>query len=148
MFFTHSKLLKTMEQFTYLGTLGMGNSPVVYRSSVQIDIRKGDKHILQMAIVDSGSDITLMDFEIAQFLEIDLATCDRVNLGGIIGKSVGYSSEVSIVVEKFKKEISIPVVFTEELNTGILLGQTGFFDNYKITFDRRNRAFSLEENAK
>lgn len=99
-----------------------------------------------MAIVDSGSDITLMDFDIAQFLEIDLAQCKEVNLGGITGRSVGYTSEVSIVVEKFQREVAIPVVFTKELNTGILLGQVGFFDNYTITFDRKNKTFFLEQN--
>lgn len=135
-----------MEQFSYLGTLGMGNSPMVYRPSVQIEIRKGDKSILQMAIVDSGSDITLMDFEIAQFLEIDLGKCKEVNLGGITGKSAGYASEITIVVEKFKKEVTIPVIFTKELNTGILLGQIGFFDTYKVAFDRKNKTFFLEEN--
>jgi len=135
-----------MEQFTYLGTLGMGSSPMIYRPSVQIDIRKNGKHILQMAIVDSGSDITLMDFDIAQFLEIDLSKCREVNLGGITGKGVGYVSDIAIVVERFTKEIAVPVVFTKELNTGILLGQEGFFDNYKVTFDKRHTMFSLEEN--
>lgn len=135
-----------MQAFTYLGTLGMGSSPMVYRPSIQIDIRKNGKHISQMAIVDSGSDITLMDFDIAQFLEIDLKKCKGVNLGGITGRSAGYASEVSIVVERFEKEIMIPVIFTKELNTGILLGQIGFFDNYKIVFDRKNKTFFLEEN--
>jgi hypothetical protein len=59
---------------------------------------------------------------------------------------VGYSSNVSIIVERFKREIDIPVIFTKELNTGILLGQIGFFDNYKVTFEKTNKAFYLEEN--
>jgi hypothetical protein len=91
--------------------------------------------------------MTLVNAEIAIYLGIDMHTCTRVNLGGITGKSAGYVSEVEVLIDRFPKALAMPVVFVEELNTGILLGQTGFFEHFLVTFDRRKKAFSLKRNT-
>lgn len=133
-------------QFPYLTTLGLGQGEMAFRPSLEIAIHASGKRFVQMAIVDSGSDISLMNYEVAEFFAIDLTRCKKTNVGGVTGKGIGYLTSIGITVEGFKKEITTPVVFIKDLNTGILLGQTGFFEKFKIIFERKKRVFTLEEN--
>jgi hypothetical protein len=135
-----------MKQYSYLGTLGIGSSTIVYVPTLQISILGTHSQISQMAMVDSGSSISIMNFEIAEFLKIDKEKCKKVNLAGITGKSVGYESTVTIVVDGFTEKITLPVIFTKELNTGILLGQIGFFDKFTVIFEKKHNIFTLDRN--
>lgn len=137
-----------MKQYSYLGTLGIGSGTIVYVPSLQINILGTHSQISQMAMVDSGSSITIMNLEIAEFLKIDTKMCKKVNLAGITGRGVGYESTVTIVIEGFAEKMSLPVIFTKELNTGILLGQIGFFDKFTITFEKAHNIFKLVRNDK
>lgn len=137
-----------MKQYSYLGTLGIGSGTIVYLPSLHINIIGDTLQISQMAMVDSGSSVSIMNLEIAKFLNVDIEKCKKVNLAGITGRSVGYESIITIVVEGFTEMLSLPVIFTKELNTGILLGQIGFFDKFTITFDKVHNIFKLERNKK
>lgn len=139
-----------MKEYQYLGTLGMGSSPVVYRPSIEILISNNDKpaikSIVQMAMVDSGSDVVLMDVEIAEYLEIDPNACQKTRMSGVTGEAEGFVAKVHLKVEQFEETIPVDVVFIKELKTGILLGQKGFFDYFTIIFDKSNNIFKLERN--
>lgn len=136
----------SMKQYSYLGTLTTGAKSITYLPSLRIDILGEKSHIRQMAMIDSGSSITLMDFEIAEFLKVDIAKCKKVNLAGITGRSDGYESTVTIVLDGLKEKLSLPVIFTKELNTGILLGQIGFFDKFTVIFEKKANISKLERN--
>lgn len=125
----------------------MGNSPIIYRPSIEIELINGRNKTKQMAIVDSGTDISLMDFGVAKVLNVDFKSCEKRKVGGITGSSVGYRTDVEIIVERFTARLKIPVIFVEELNTGILLGQIGFFEHFVITFDKKKSIFTLKENT-
>lgn len=137
-----------MKQYSYLGTLSLGGKSIIYLPSLRIDILGSASQISQMAMIDSGSSISLMNLEIAEFLKIDIKNCKKVNLAGITGRSDGYESMVTIIIEGFSEKLTIPVIFTKELNTGILLGQIGFFDKFTIIFDKAKNIFKLERNKR
>ena len=134
------------KKYHYFGQLGIGAQKIVYRPILEIVIEHNKKSIRATAIVDSGTEISLIESSIAHFLEIDLTKCKKVKLSGITGEAVGYASDISIQVEGFKEILSIPVIFTDELKTGILLGQIGFFESFIITFDKAHNEFLLERN--
>jgi len=41
------------------------------------------------------------------------------------------------------KKIKIPVGFINSDSVGLLLGQEGFFDNYRIKFERDHNVFEI-----
>lgn len=134
--------------YPYLGTLGLGDSLIAYRPSLEIEICRDKIGIAQMAMVDSGSDATLMDVEIAEYLGINLADCPRVKLSGVTGAGDGFVADVEIHIEKIAESIPLQVVFVKELRTGILLGQKGFFEYFTVTFEKNKNRFGLERNTK
>lgn len=76
--------------------------------------------------------------------DLDLNTLEKVNLGGVGGTAAGYVMHIEIGVEN--TFFSIPTVFSFEFSPdefGGLAGQIGFFDAFKIQFDRANREVHL-----
>jgi hypothetical protein len=136
-----------MVRFPYLTTLGLGSGKLTSRPFLDVEIHyKDTKPFRTTAIVDSGSDITLMDAELAEYFGIDELTCEQVALSGVTGKSSGFVGYVAIKIEGFEEMIPQTVIFTRELKTGILLGQQCFFAYFRITFDKANNIFELERN--
>lgn len=137
-----------MKWYPYLGTLGQGDMRIMYRPSLQIEITRGKVSMSQTAMVDSGSDVTLMDEDIAHVLDIDLQTCPRVQLSGVAGDSVGHVATVSVTIERMAGSMPMEVVFIKDLRTGILLGQKDFFSYFTVVFEKQKNRFGLERNTK
>ena len=94
-------------------------------------------------LIDSGADTTLMDVSIATVLGINLTDANKHVTYGIDGKPHEiHETEVAIQVDKLN-QITIPVSFMENLPVPCLLGQEGFFDAYRIKFERDHKTFEL-----
>jgi hypothetical protein len=109
-----------------------------------IDIIKNGKTISNLAIVDSGAYISIFPDSFAESFGIDKSKCKKHEVGGITGPDVeGFESNVKIRIPKFDEEFEIPVVFVPDLNSDVLLGQKGFFDLFRVKFDKVQNTFSL-----
>jgi len=118
---------------------GLGNVPVV-----NVELFNKNKSINQLALIDSGANVSLINSEIALFLGIDLSHCQKKSISGIVGGSMeGYLCNILLKVDQFDEKIEIPVLFVENLNFTMLLGQNGFFDHFKVGFNRKDQRFSL-----
>ena len=95
-----------------------------------------------LAMVDSGTDSTVLDADIARSLRTDLSRCQRVRLGGI-GSLDGYMTNVQLAVPDFDLAMDIPVMFAENLPVQGLLGQKHFFQRFKIRFEKDKNKFYL-----
>jgi aspartyl protease len=97
-----------------------------------------------LALVDSGADFCMFDGELASVLDVDLPSLQQVKLSGINGSVVGYVAHLEISVNDHF--IPVPVVFSFDFSPvgfGGIIGQVGFFDAFKVQFDRTNRAVHL-----
>jgi len=101
------------------------------------------------ALIDSGADCSLFNTEIADMLGLDLSKGKPANFTGISGKTTGHRLEdIKIKVEQFDKTIKIPVCFVKSKTVGLLLGGEGFFDKYRIKFEKDHDTFELKASKK
>ena len=50
---------------------------------------------------------------------------------------------IEIKVENMENKVKIPVSFIESETVGIVLGQEGFFDQYRIKFEKDHDTFEI-----
>lgn len=97
-----------------------------------------------LALVDSGADFCMFDGALSYALDLDLSTLQQINLSGINGSAVGYVAHLEIGVHDHF--VAVPAVFSFDFSPvgfGGVIGQVGFFDAFKIQFDRASREFDL-----
>jgi hypothetical protein len=113
------------------------------------------------ALLDSGADNCVFHAEVAQQLEIDVTSGEEKVFGGMgFGKVVGYFHDVDISVGGVWVP-SCRVTFSYELlrdsptypgqKEGLhygILGQEGFFDKFKVIFDRAAEDIELRPKFK
>jgi len=96
------------------------------------------------ALIDSGADNALFNEEIAELLGIDLSRAKPVKLTGISGQLDGRRLEdVKIKLKNFDEAVKIPICFVKSPTVGVLLGQEGFFDKYRIKFEKDHNSFEV-----
>lgn len=105
-----------------------------------------------MSLIDSGADMSAIDFRWAELLGL--------NLSGKKTKSFGVGSEIDTVISKVRAEvfrgherysydIPIRVLFIDDSEPFIttLIGRKGFFDHFKITIDESQQKVTLKSNG-
>ena len=131
----------TWKEFTYTVQIGPGNSwihrPLIH---VAVSLRGEDNMVRIPALIDSGTDGTVLDAAIAQSLGIDPARCQKVRLGGI-GSAQGFLSNVQLTVPDLDVTMNIPVVFAHHLPFDALLGQRHFFEAFRVRFEKDRNKF-------
>lgn len=96
-----------------------------------------------LTLIDSGATISVFRPEIARELGINLETGKEIYLGGVGGRIKGYIHIVKITV--LRKRFACPVVFSREYVVSFnLLGQTGFFEKFTISFVEKNNQVELD----
>lgn len=136
-----AKRLKWKE-YNYSVQSGPGNS-WIYRPVLKIIVStKNSERVPVLAMVDSGTDSTVLDESVAESLNIDPRACQKVKLGGI-GTAEGFLSAVAISVPDLDIKMDIPVVFAHHLPMEGLLGQRHFFQRFKVRFEKDINKFYL-----
>ncbi len=96
------------------------------------------------ALVDSGADCSLFNIQVAEVLGIDLSNARPARFTGISGQIDGYRLEkIKIKVDGLNKSVEIPVCFIKSPTVSLLLGQEGFFDQYRIRFEKDHDTFEI-----
>jgi hypothetical protein len=115
----------------------------VKRPVVEIEISHKKQARKFLAVIDSGADNTLMPSYIADVLGIDRRGCPQYSVMGISMEPIeGFIADIDFLVRKQTVKFTAPVVFIER-NIPILLGQEGFFDTYRIRFEKDHDIFEV-----
>jgi hypothetical protein len=99
-----------------------------------------------LALPDSGADMCLFPLKLARQLNLDVSAMPKSLTGGVgSAANVTYYDTVSIDLGDGIK-FSAYVGFTQGLDySGIgLLGQSGFFEQFRVEFDLNRKTFSIE----
>ena len=104
----------------------------------------GGRKIFPLGLIDSGADLTMENIAYAKELGIDLD-----GAGGKPMRGIG-SGEVSTFLSTFPikspdlgEEILVPACYIDSNNVDILIGQEGFFDAYRIKFEKDHDTFEI-----
>lgn len=118
----------------------------IKRPLLQVTLSKGAKHVNLICLVDSGADDCLFPESLTKLLDIDLKSGDLKQFAGIAaGHIVGaYRHTIGLQVHGLPEKVEIDAYFTEGDYVQGLLGQTGFFENFKVSFERYKGQFDVE----
>ncbi|CAN5732790.1 hypothetical protein BH11PAT2_BH11PAT2_07190 [soil metagenome] len=134
--------------YPYIAQFAQKDGTFKYRPYLDIIIAstESEMHGKFKALVDSGSDITVMDSQIAEFLGIDKKGKEAGRMIGVVESREGFLAKVNIEVLGFPEVMTFTVLFIEDLTTSnydVLLGQQDFFKRFVVSFDGRRNSFSL-----
>ncbi len=116
----------------------------IKRPMIEIEVFSKDDSKKFDALIDSGADLSLFNLEIAEALDVDLTNSKPSNFTGIAGNVDGYRvDKLKIKVNGFTETVEIPACFVDSPSVGILLGQDGFFDLYRIKFEKDHDTFEI-----
>lgn len=111
--------------------------PVVFRNP------KNGREMPIFCLVDSGASDILINQEIAESLGIEVKRGKPHTYGGIGGEVMGYEHVIALRIVGDDHEFTVVCsVLPLPLYDG-LLGQRGFFDNYKVVFEKYKKRFEV-----
>lgn len=117
----------------------------VSRPVVPIALINGSQRIRNLALIDSGADYCIFHAEIGEQIGLDIESGKRLSFFGTGGQEQSAFFH-DVKLEVGGHEISCFAGFSRELESlpyGIL-GQIGFFNKFKITFDYEKGKIELQ----
>lgn len=131
-------------KYQYLTVLnGDPNGKHFRRPAVDVEIFGPTRSLDTFALLDSGADNCLFQFEFAEAIGVDLTKCKKSMTIGVEGNGAEiYLTDIEIKVKGLEK-IKVPVGFIKSKSVNGLLGQIGFFDLNRIKFERDHNTFEI-----
>lgn len=136
-----------LQSYRYTAQVRRGNIDFSLRPLVDVEIGGRTQTRTFKALVDSGTDITVMDKSIATLLDISPDGRSTGSISGIEEWKPGFIAPVSLKVDKFPNDtFNFDVLFIQDLsrNFDVILGQLDFFQNFDVTFKKSQDTFYLQ----
>lgn len=126
-------------------------SPVFPRSSVlrpkiHIALKSGNSTPIDtLALIDSGSDYCLSCADFGEAIGLTIENEFDLSISGIsLTPITFYFHDIKLIVGGWEKDCKMG--FSRGFNFNfVVLGQSGFFDLYKVTFDYKKEVIELRE---
>lgn len=116
----------------------------VFEPVITIPIKTQSGYEKWEFLLDSGAVVSSLPREWAEKIGQDLAFLKRSTFRGFGGKtSFAYQGEMSVLLGEEDKVV--PVVFTEASGTKSLLGRKGFFEDYSIYFNHKDKQIEIRK---
>ncbi|MEK9132527.1 MAG: hypothetical protein AAB606_02360 [Patescibacteria group bacterium] len=119
-----------------------------FRPTVSIMFKNKSRFIFTEAIIDSGADFTILPIEIAGMLDIKLDLRTKATFHGA-GSNPFTVYPSPLEIEHILRQGGFrPIqwktkVFFAESQPGILLGQKGFLERFKVTLDGQRKEVEI-----
>ena len=112
--------------------------------AIPVVLKANKKQIKLLAVIDSGSEVSLFDKDSAKELGIDYRLTKEIrNMNGVSGRLLVYVHRLEVCIGN--RTFPCKIGFSDERTTSHnLLGRQGFFENFKITFNETNHKILLE----
>ena len=118
---------------------------LTFRPVITIALQYQDSKQKFSVLVDSGADTCLFPRDVAEVLNIDIKSGPRAFFTGIGGGQIPfYFHEVDIFIGEYQAKAKVGFS-TSTIGTTGLLGQQGFFDNFLISFDYKNKFLEIKK---
>lgn len=101
-----------------------------------------------VAVVDSGADFSVLPKEVAEVLGLRLDQ-NIEPCYGISGKIDAAEDHVRVKIqnshESYSFNITVKILLSEEVDIPVLIGRSGFFEEFEITFNESREKISLKK---
>jgi hypothetical protein len=108
----------------------------IKRPMLQVTFVNGTKRHQIVCLVDSGADECLFHASVGRSSGLDLQSGRYKKFDGIAGSIEAYVHPIELQVQDVPERVMIDAGFTESDGVHAILGQAGFFENFKICFER------------
>lgn len=109
----------------------------IARPYIQVKLTGPRGSSVGYALIDSGADRSLFNIQIAEKIGLDLSKATDEYFGGIEGGNLKAKlHKVKLEIIGMDEEIEILAGFIDSSGVAAILGQDGFFDTYKIKFEK------------
>lgn len=130
-------------KFKYSEYFGSDGSKI-FRPTISIIFGNKSKFIHTEAIIDSGADFTILPIEIAGVLDIKLDPRTKTTFHGAGNNSFTVYPSLVEIEHTLRQGGFRPIrwkteVFFAESQPGILLGQKGFLEKFRVTLDGQRK---------
>jgi hypothetical protein len=89
-----------------------------------------------LGMIDSGTAEILLHTGIGEAMGIDIASGEKALYGGIGGVIEGYKHTLRMQVRGDRNTYEVACAFAPIEGMDALFGQRGFFENYKVVFEK------------
>lgn len=130
-------------EFPYLKDAQGRHAPIVY-----LQVWTGNRWLYLQAYVDSGASWSVFHVDVAQLLGIHLSRAKRRYV------ALGNGSVIPIYLQQIRvrfagAEFKAPAGFSDALRMGFnLMGRSGFFNRFAMTFNDRARRLTVTRLSK
>lgn len=116
-----------------------------FRPIIPVSLKYNSKTFDYLALVDSGADFNMFHAGLAKILGIDLTRLKRIPFSGIKSNATGEAFVTAIDLGINNVFVNSPVMFSNDIsdNGYGIVGQLGFFNHFKITFDYLDKDIEL-----
>jgi len=126
---------------------GSKRQSIIYRPIIPVTITYKKKLVVFQTLIDSGADYNIFHGDIAAYLGINLTKGSKKNISGLSGGKIkGYTHKVHLKINQcyFPSEIT----FSNQIpdNALAVLGNKGFFNKFKVTFNLKELKINLKRN--
>lgn len=122
--------------------------PGVLRPVIPVTLTINGQKIQYEALVDSGADMCIFDAQLADIAGLDVTTGKLRKVAGVTGQSeVQYVHPMTINVGGWEKEIEAGLLPNIGKYGYGILGQQGFFEFFKVTFDFAKETIEIKLQA-
>ena len=109
----------------------------IARPLIIVKISFEQKFLVTEALIDSGSDYCIFPIEAAQALHIPIKKAKMTHVTGFLeGKAKLFLFPIKLAIGKYSIEIVAGFAQGMGRYAPCTLGQKGFFDNFKVCFDK------------
>lgn len=121
------------------------NRQFIHRPVIDILLMFGDKSIEYEALIDSGADFCIFHAEMANILGIGVDQGKRMTFHGTGGTpQTAYFHQIQIKIGGRPMDLYCGFSYDMQSLPYGLLGQTGFFDKFKVEFDYQNKRIEIK----
>ena len=103
---------------------------------LQVTLLNGMKRKQVICLVDSGADECLFHASLGRSLGLHIEGGRYKQFDGIASSIEAYMHPIEIQVQDFPEGIKFEAGFTESDGVHAILGQAGFFESFRICFER------------
>ena len=119
------------------------------RPIIPFEVSNGKKSVRYLALVDSGSDLCVFHKEIADILDIDIEKGKKAHVSGVTEgeKQSYYIHPVTLSFGGLKHTADVGFMANLSKSGHGILGQYGFFDKYKVSFNLLEEEIEITSHA-
>ncbi len=117
----------------------------VTRPVIDLLVHFNGKSIEYSALIDSGADYCIFHSDVGEILELDIKSGKKLMFYGTAGSPQhAYFHTIQIEIGGWPMDLYCGFSYDMQSLPYGLLGQTGFFDMFKVEFDYQNKRIELK----